>query len=323
MSGLPPGVIWAVRLDGAGGATELDADDLAAWEPADGLLWVHLQREQVEASFGARCGLKILAWEALTAEETRPRSLRVDDGLVVLLRAVNLLPGADPDELVTLRLWLDANLALTAERRPVHAVPELRERLARGLGPRDAGGFLEALTDAIAEQLDPVVDELEELVDDLEETMVDRPATGLRKTLSELRRQAISLRRYLAPQREVLVRLQVETVSWLAELERAHLREVADHLMRLVEDLDMMRDHAAVIHDELTNRLSEELNRRMYVLSVLAAVFVPLTFASGLMGMNVGGVPAAGLSNGFALVCLVMAAAALVQVLLFRRMRWL
>ena len=157
----------------------------------------------------------------------------------------------------------------------------------------------------------------------VEESLLEAESAELRPKLAEARRQSIGLRRYLAPQRDVISRLQAERVSWLDEMDRAHLREVADRTTRYVEDLDSARDRVAVAHEELNSRLSEQINRRMYALSVIAGIFLPLSFLTGLLGINVGGIPGTENPMAFALVCGVMLGVSALQFWLFRRLRWL
>ena len=82
-------------------------------------------------------------------------------------------------------------------------------------------------------------------------------------------------------------------LSWLTSTQRTSIREVADHLVRYVEDLDAARDRMGVMQEELTNKLSEQMNKTMYILTVLAGIFLPITFVTGLLGINVGGIPGA------------------------------
>jgi zinc transporter len=144
----------------------------------------------------------------------------------------------------------------------------------------------------------------------------------LRTELNKLRRVIIALRRYLAPQRDALSRMMNIKVGWMSERDILHLREEADRVTRYVEDLDAARERAAITQEELGNRLSEQLNTRMYVLSVVAAIFLPLGFLTGLFGINVGGIPMAENPQGFIDILLLLLLISGIQVLLFRWRRW-
>ena len=167
-----------------------------------------------------------------------------------------------------------------------------------------------------------VLSDLDEGLDSIEEQDEQTPAREQRKRLLELRRQAIRLRRYLSPQRDALARLSVERLAWLGERERLELREVLDRTTRYVEDLEAARERAALSQEELASALSEELNHRMYALSVVAGVFLPLSFLTGLLGINVAGIPGAETSWAFAAVCASLVLVGVAELLLFRRLRW-
>ena len=133
----------------------------------------------------------------------------------------------------------------------------------------------------------------------------------------------IALKRYIAPQRDVLSRLDGEPVSWLTQVDRLQLREQANRLTRILEDLDAARDQAAITQEEMTGQLSELTNKRLYVLSVVAAVFLPLGMVTGLWGVNVGGIPLQDHPLGFVIITGALVALLGVELIIFRAMRWL
>jgi zinc transporter len=319
------GLILAYRLDGRGGGRPAGWNEIRAWRPDGDFLWMHLDYEGVEVQrwLSEESGFDPVIAEALTEQETRPRSFAAHDGLFVILRGVNLNPGADPEDMVSIRMWVEERRVVTLRRRKVMAVEDIRESVAVGSGPTDAGEFLVEMVDRLVLRMSGVLSDLDESVDSVEETLLYAENAELRPKLAEVRRQSIGLRRYLAPQRDAISRLLTERVSWLDEMNRAHLREIADRTTRYIEDLDSARDRAAVAHEELNSRLSEQMNRRMYALSVIAGVFLPLSFLTGLLGINVGGIPGTESPMAFTLVCIALLALAGVQGWLFRRLRWL
>ncbi len=288
------GLIRSFLLDGRGGAEEIDWAGVRAWHGARGTLWVHLDRSEVSTEHWLQreSGLEPLVVEALLEPETRPRCTVLPGGWLVVLRGVNLNPGADPEDMVALRLWVEAHRVITVRRRRLMAVLDVQESLARGAGPRDASALLVALADRLVDRMGPVIDGLDEQLDGLEVDGLAGSAQSLRTGLSGVRRQAIMLRRHVSPQRDALLALiSAQGGSLLGDQSRLQLREVVDHVTRYVEDLDALRERAAVVNDEITNRAAEEMNRRMYLLSLVAAVFLPLGLITGLLGINVGGVP--------------------------------
>ncbi len=138
-----------------------------------------------------------------------------------------------------------------------------------------------------------------------------------------MRRRPIGLRRYLAPEREVLSRLAVARASWLRELDRLRLSELADRMTRIIEDLEAARERAAVTQEEIASRLSEIMNQRLYLLSIVAAVFLPLSVLTGLWGMSVSGIPLANHAWGFSIIAGSLAAVTVGVLVLFRLRRWI
>lgn len=311
-------------LDGAGGARR----EAATGEPAagDAVIWAHLQRDSAAAAqWLAAERVPRLVRQALTAEETRPRCTPLEGGLLLILRGVNLNPDADPEDMVSIRLWTDGRRILTVWLRRLLAVSDLDQLLAEGRGPKDVGEFLTLLSDRLVARMEPVIAEIDDRIDALEDEVIERHDPALRERLAAVRRQAIVLRRYFAPQREALLRLttDADAAPWLQPRDRHALREVADRITRYVEDLDAGRERAGVVHDQLANHLSDELNRGMYILSVIAAVFLPLGFLTGLLGINVGGLPGVETPWAFAVVCLILAVLAGLEVWLLRHLKWI
>jgi zinc transporter len=320
------GFRWAYLLNGSGGARKLSEEEARGWKPAEGPVWIHMERTspETQAWISKEAGLDAVTAQALLAEETRPRCLTVGDGaLLLILRGVNLNPGAEPDDMVALRLWSDGARLISLRHRRLRSTHEVADQLDSGAGPPDVAGLLVRLASRMTERLEAVLENLDELADGLEEAVATREPRSTRSELAELRRQVIAIRRYLSPQRLALSNLAQEPASWLLATHRGQVRELADRTTRYVEDLEALRERAGVIHDELISHVSEQLNARMYVLSLVAAVFLPLGLLTGLLGINVGGMPGAENPRAFWLVCALLVALGVALAAVLRWRRWL
>ena len=319
------GLIAAYILDGNGGGKRVGWKEIQQWGPTAGLLWVHLNFEAPDAQRWIReeSQLEDVVGDALLAEESRPRITTFDDGALVALRGVNLNPEADPEDMVSLRIWAEKNRIITTRRRKLLSVANLCSAIETGKGPRTSGEFLEDVADRLMVRMGGVIDELEDKAAELEEAVLTEESHELRPKLASIRRDAINLRRYMAPQREAIVRLQSEKISWLAEEDRVRLRETYDRLTRYIEDLDAARERAAVTQEELISRLSEQMDNRMYVLSIVAAIFLPLGFLTGLLGINVGGIPGSEYKAAFFVFCLLLVALVVIEVIIFKKKKWM
>ncbi len=319
------GLILAYILDGNGGGSKVGWDEINAWQPEQGILWVHLNygNPGVQEWLTENSGLHEVISDALIEEDSRPRCTSFHDGLLLGLRGVNMNPGSDPEDMVGIRIWFEKNRIITTRQRRLLSISDIQTAIDQGKGPDSLSDFLVQVAGRMMERMRHVIDDLEDSVADVEDQVLTSESRQLRSQLANLRRQAISLRRYLSPQREAMSRLLTEKVSWLDESSRIRLREVSDQLARYIEDLDEARDRAAVTQEELVNRLSEQMNSKMYLLSIVAAIFLPLGFLTGLLGINVGGIPGAESKLGFTVFILLLGVVVVFQVWYFKKMKWL
>jgi zinc transporter len=322
-----PALLAAYLLDGRGGADSIAPQDIPVSVPASGTLWLHLDYSEASARqlLSTLEGLPAQVVENLQADDARPRSDPLDGGLLVILRGVNTNPGADPDDMVSIRVWLEPGRIITTRRRRLKSVQDLRDALTDNEGPSDPASFLTQLIDRLGYRAGDVITDLEDAIDELEARLDGDMGkiAALRHDLSDLRRQAAVLRRHLAPQRDALERLTREISPVLPDSTRLKLRDEADMFRRHVEELDLARERAMVAHEQLQSMIAEQQNQRMYLLSIVAAVFLPLSFVTGLLGMNVGGIPGEGKAEAFSILLLVMLGLALGLFWLFRWRRWL
>lgn len=319
------GLVFAVTLDGAGGGREVDWAFIQAWRPGSPTLWIHLDYEADEAQrwLADESGIDPIIQQALLNPDPRPRSLQHGDGLLVIVRGINQNIGAEPEDMVSLRMWVEADRIVSLRHRTIQVAKNLRDLVIAGTGPCRPAEVVTQVYEQLIHRIGSMVDTIDEAVDDLEDTVLREGRAELRHELAERRRQAIGLRRFIVPQRAALSSVQAERVSWLSDIDRLQLRELAEHLQRMIEELDAARDRASVTQEELSSRQAEMVDRRLYVLSLVAAVFLPLGLITGLLGVNVGGIPGREYDYGFILVVLGIAALGGVQLWLFRRLRWL
>lgn len=304
---------FAHALDGAEPGAALAGDAIARALAADTLAWVHLSATDPDSPGWIRANLDYLpapVRAALIAEATRPRVSFFDDGALVILRGVNTNPGADPDDMVSIRLWVDPARIVSLSRRRLAAVAELRAAIAAGAGPGDAGAFLAELVERLNARITARAEALEAAGERIEDQALTAAAQGaaLRADLTELRRELAVLRRFLRPQRDAVASLAGGRLGWTAGLADLRLAEAADVLTRMIEDLDGLAERMTVARDEIASAHSDRMNRNLYRLSVISAVFLPLGFLTGLMGVNLGGMPGAADPRGFWLFSAALAA---------------
>jgi len=280
-------------LDGKGGGSLLPWDTAVCEKLPDGLFWLHLDWDTPLAHqlLVETFGVDPVVAEALVEEDTRPRSVAVPGGELLILRGVNLTPGAEPEDMISLRMLINDKRVITLTRRALRSIADLKNALDAGTGPATTGEFLAMLLEKLVDRVGPVLTQLEDAIDEEEDDLVEGKLSHVESTLVGVRGRIIKLRRYLAPQREALMRLNAEKLPWTVPEERARLYETANQLTRYVEDLDEFRERAQVIQEEIGLDYNRRLTRSTFVITVAASVLVPLNLVAGLFGMNVGGVP--------------------------------
>ncbi|MCB1531948.1 MAG: zinc transporter ZntB [Alphaproteobacteria bacterium] len=319
------GILHACTIEGDGNGKVLSGQAVTDKIRADSLAWVHLDANNPDTRKWIKSELTYLddiIINALLANETRPRILEFDQGALLILRGVNLNENEEPEDMISIRLWIDKSRIISIQRRKLKAVTDIKEKLESGSGPKDAGDFIAMLSARLFERMEPIFSALDETLDDIEEQVMEEPDASERQNITNIRRQAIVFRRYIAPQRDVIAHLRTSEISWLDQNHKRHLQENLDRVIRYIEDLDAIRERAQIIKDELANILADRMNRNMYMLSVVAAIFLPLGFLTGLLGINVGGIPGADNPQAFAMFIGMLTVVVILQIWLFKKLKW-
>ncbi len=192
--------VHGVVLNGDGSC--VDIDDTSA---EDKPVWLHLDYSENDcAETLSDLGLPITVVESLVRTNTRPRTLREKDGFIVFLRAVNLNPGDDIDDMVSLRAWFEKDRLITIRQRRVFSIQDIRKEMEAGKGPTTIQGLFLTIIERLADRISEVVDDIEEKIGNYEDTLESLNSNDIRIAVSNLRRQSAQIRRYLAPQREAL-----------------------------------------------------------------------------------------------------------------------
>lgn len=325
---LSHGLVHAFVLDGQGGGRPLRHAELEKVQLQEGeSLWLHLDRSHPRAQRWLReqSGLSEFACELLLEENTRPRLVSLpDEELLIFLRGLNLNPGADPEDMVSLRIFAAARQVISLRLRSARATDDVVTRLEQGNGPRTTSELLLELAEALTERIESVVIELAELVD-LQEEGIDRdPLFPIdQQRMLQIRRRAAGLRRFLSPQREICAQLARPRQPWIAEADASYWGELHNRLTRHLEELELTRERVGLVLETESRRLDARMNRIMYRFGIITCIFLPISFLTSLLGINVGGIPGATSPRGFAIACGLILLVAIGQLWLFRRLRWL
>ncbi len=290
-------------------------------------IWVHLNRESLKAQdwLRKRSGIDPILVESLLQEDTRPRALHIGKGFLINLRGFNMNPGDALDDMVSVRMWADAKMLVTLRSRPLQASMDVRRKVELGEAPNSTGGLVTMIAASLIDRMEPEVGELEDQADDYEDKFLDPKEKIARSSLGDFRRKVLGVRRYILPQRDALAQLIREgaTANFFNEHDLLRLREAADRVMRMSEELDTIRERTSVLQEQIMEERSEDMGQRLFILSMVSAIFLPISFVTGLFGVNIDGMP--GMSDPWAFTKLVVALFLVtgLMLLVFRWRKWI
>lgn len=286
---------------------------LEAIAETNALVWVHLTSKEDETKnwLADIAGIPDYIVEALTATETRPRCDQIGEGAFLNLRGRSTETMTMSDPLASVRIWAVAGRVISVARLPLPAIDLVVGSVKTGL-IRDPGDLIAEFAAAITTDLDPEVADLGDALDDCEADLDANRIFQLRREVTKVRVKSIGYRRFLSPQRAAIEKLAALPIAWLEDEDRMHLSAAADRAARMAEELESIRERSALMHEALTDLRAEQIDQRSLIISIVAMIFLPLTFLTGLLGMNVKGIPYADQPwafDGVVWVCAVIALA--------------
>jgi zinc transporter len=315
-------------LDGHGGGRPIGWQEAHGWQPhAPGeVLWLHLCRTEpgVREWLQRDLGIPEPTAELLTGNASRPRAFREDQVLVATLRGINFNPGAEPEDMVSMQLWCDGRRLITLRRIPLQTPRDTLAEIDAGRGPLDAGALVTSLTEHLVTRMNAAIVDMNDELDRLEDLDPDEEDIDeMLVKIASIRRNCLALQRHMGPQHVALESISRDAPEWFERHDRREIAETIALLRRFLDDIDISKESAVVIMDELRARSLAAAERTNYLLTIVAAIFLPLTFVTGLLGINVGGIPGVGDDRAFWIVCAICATVLLVMLALFRRWKWL
>ncbi len=284
-------------------------------------VWIHVASKDDETKAWLADVARIPDYivEALTATETRPRCDQIGEGAFLNLRGRSTETMTMSDPLASVRIWAVAGRVISVARLPLPAIDLVVASVEKGV-IRDPGDLIAEFAASITVDLDPEVADLGDALDDCEADLDANRIFQLRREVTKVRVKSIGYRRFLSPQRAAIEKLASLPITWLEDEDRMHLSAAADRAARMAEELESIRERSALMHEALTDLRAEQIDQRSLILSAVALVFLPLTFLTGLLGMNVQGIPYADQPwafRGVVWVCTGIAAA--ISAYFFRR----
>ncbi|APE29301.1 zinc transporter ZntB [Aurantiacibacter gangjinensis] len=313
-------------LDGRGGGRRIGWEEAQSWQPqAPGeVLWLHLCRtESGVQNWLESLGIPEPTAELLVSDETRPRAFREGTALVATLRGINFNPGAEPEDMVAMQLWCDGPRLFTLRRQRLQSPRDVLAMIDRGSGPVDAGRVITELVEALINRMNASIVDMNAAIDDMEERGTESDTEAAITRIANIRRNSLALQRHMAPQHEALEIIARTAPAWFEDDDKREIAESIDRLRRYLEDINISKESAVVLQDDIRARALARSERTNYLLTIVAAIFLPLGFITGLLGINVGGMPGVDDGDAFWIVVGLCGVILTLQLALFWRWKWL
>lgn len=317
-------LIFARILDGKGAGRPVDWEAARSWKrDRDGeVLWVHLCRNRPGVpEWLEELGISEPTRELLVSDKTRPRAFREGDTLVATLRGINFNPGAEPEDMLSIQMWCDGKRLITLRKQPLQTPRHVLRMIdRREAGPNDCGALITEITEAMITRMNRSIVDMNEHLDELEDRDQNEDAEEMLDRIAIIRRNCLGLKRHMGPMHEALEAMSRYAPPWFESHDRREIAESIDRLRRYLEDLDISKESAMVLMDDIRGRSIARNEQATYMLTIVAGIFLPLSFLTGLLGINVGGVP--GMNDPLAFWDVVGLCSAIFAVLLFLFWKW-
>lgn len=343
-AGLPPGTLMhigqrkteTVRIS----VTEYDEDSFAEKEAPNieacfplkegsTITWISIDGihdVEVIEKLGTALNLHPLLLEDILNTEQRPKLEDYGDYLYIVLKIVSFTRSPADVKTEQVSIILGPRFVLSLQEQPTGLYTPIQERLrtAKGRIRKMGADFLAyTLIDTIVDNCFLALEGLGDTMEELEENLVTSPNMKILQTIHRLKREMVQMRRFVWPLREVVNSLQRGESPLVRETTCVYLRDVYDHVVQIIDTIEALRDIISGMIDIYLSSISNRMNEIMKVLTIIATIFIPLTFVAGVFGMNFKYMPELDWPYGYPLCLFLMCAIAVYMVLYFRKKRWL
>lgn len=296
-------------------------DDMVDWYDVRGL-----HDGAVIERIGKTYAIHPLVLEDIPDVHGRPRFEEFAEGLFVTIKALSFDDATDRIHQEHVAIYLKAGLVLSFQETDSDLFAEVRRRINEGYGRirRKGGDYLTyALLDAVTDNYFVVLEAVEDRIEALEERLLDNPDSGDKTRIHHLKKQLLLTRKSIAPLREAVSRFYKSESPLIDETTTIFLRDLYDHTIQIMDLVESYRDALNSLQDLFVSEVSLRMNQVMQVLTIISALFIPLTFLAGIYGMNFDHIPELHYQHGYYILLGVMLLITLALLWLFRRRQWL
>jgi magnesium transporter len=310
-------------------AVVTSAEECAAFKHKATVTWINVDGiydVDLVTRFGQVFGLHSLVVENILDTDQRAKMEDYGEYVYVVLKTLSSGDRRSEVESEQFSIILRQGVLLSFQEREGDVFGPVRDRIRNGKGRIRAMGadyLCYALVDAIVDHYFVICERLGERIEAIQDELIGDPSPRRLRELHDLRRQVLQVRRSLWPLREVVGALARGDARIISEPTEAYLRDVHDHIVQVVDTVETFREALGSMADIYLSSISNRMNEVMKVLTIIATIFIPLTFVAGVYGMNFQHMPELSWRYGYLGVLLVMASVAAVMMLYFKRKGWL
>ncbi|UCD13661.1 MAG: magnesium/cobalt transporter CorA [Thermoplasmatales archaeon] len=304
-------------------------EDCFSFKDKPTVTWINIdgvhQLDVIE-KIGKQFGLHPLVLEDIMNTGQRPKMEDFENYIFIVLKMLYFDEKAKEIKAEQVSLILGSNFVLSFQESEGDVFNSVRERIrgSKGRIRRMGADYLAyALLDAIVDNYFIILERIGEKVEEMEEELVTNPTPETLQTIHNLKREMIFLRKSVWPLREVISGVQRGESSLIQESTGIYLRDVYDHTIQVIDTIETFRDMVSGMLDIYLSSVSNKMNEVMKVLTIFAAIFIPLTFVAGVYGMNFQYMPELGWQWGYFTILLIMLLVGISLLFYFRRKKWL
>jgi magnesium transporter len=310
-------------------STILELTDLAMCFESSQVSWINitgLQDTDIIEKIGKMFNVHPLNLEDIVNTDHRPKFEEYDDYYFIIMKMLVYDDKHREMNCEQVSMVLGKNFLLTFQEVEGDVFNTIRERIRKNKGRirREKSDYLcYALIDAIVDHYFHVLEHIADETEELEDKLLADSSTSIVRRIYELKRQLIFLRKSVWPLREVLSNIDRSESELIQDNSKLYFRDVYDHTIQIIDTIENLRDIVTGMLDLYLSTVSNKMNEVMKVLTIIATIFIPLTFIAGIYGMNFQFMPELAWKCGYPLALLVMILVGIVMLVFFKRKKWL
>jgi len=275
---------------------------------------------------GGGVGIHPLTLEDIVNTRQRPKIDDFDDYIYLVFKMLTFEPQTEHIKTEQISLIIGDGAVISIQEDRDDVFDPVRERIRRGKGRiRNAGSsyLAYALIDAVVDHYFIILENLGEKIEGLDQELMDNPHASIMASIHKLKREMILFRKQVWPMREMVNRLIKTESPLIHETTGIFYADVYDHIVQVTDTIESFRDILTGMLDLYLSTVSNRMNEVMKMLTVMATIFIPLTFIAGIYGMNFEFMPELRMKYGYFTALGVMAAIGIAMVFYFRKKKWL